>query len=98
MKIKLVSADGADRHLPTLSDVIPDGGLWRHGETHDVPDEIAGAAPYWRRPVEGDELHFMETRSDPAGQVRSVHDLGHGLLAQVDVFERDDAPAPKDAE
>jgi hypothetical protein len=88
MKVQLINPDpGAppERHariVPLLDTVV------LAGEIIDVDPEIAGAGPSWRKPVEGDDLAFMETRLNDDGSVHSVHDLGRGLLAQVDVWAK----------
>jgi hypothetical protein len=58
------------------------------GETIDVPDEIAGAGSHWRAPKDGDDLSFMECTHNADGSVKAVHDPGHGLLAQTDVWTK----------
>jgi hypothetical protein len=63
------------------------------GEIIDVPAEVAGRGPHWRAAAEGDDLGFMETRTDDDGKV-TVHDLGNGLLAQLGMWARPDAPKP----
>lgn len=63
-----------------------------NGAVIDVPDEVAGCGPRWRRAQAGDDLAFMETR-ERAGHTE-VHDLGSGLLAQFQNWAlADDAPA-----
>jgi len=101
MLIQLIDPDpgpGSDeRHariVPALSSVGVDQ-LVRAGQVIDVPAEIAGAGPHWRAPRDGDDLQFMETRLSEDGQTRSVHDLGHGLLAQTDVWAKVEKPAAK---
>jgi hypothetical protein len=106
-KIKLVAPDGGPRILPDLSgtgvsDVI------EHGGVIDVPAELAGEAPRWRRVGEPDE-DTHHPAHDPSGFFDrrehaghpEVYDLGTGLLAQVGVWEavsRETAPTVKDAD
>lgn len=74
------------RYVPVLEQYGIDPYV-PNGAVIDVPDEVAGVAPFWRRPKEGDELSFMETRRADDGGVVSVHDLGRGLLSQTDIWE-----------
>jgi hypothetical protein len=76
--------------VPTLSN----HGLPEYvaaGEIIDVPAEVGGAGPHWRAAREGDDLGFMETHTDDKGKV-TVHDLGYGLLAQLGIWAKPDAP------
>jgi hypothetical protein len=65
----------------------PEYGIVHKGDVIEGPDELIGVAPYWRQPKDGDDLSFMETRTNELGEVTSVHDLGYGLLAQVGHWE-----------
>lgn len=59
------------------------------GEIIEVPAEIAGAGPRWRAAEPGDDLSYMETHHDDDPAVgTTVHDLGHGLLAQTEIWAR----------
>lgn len=70
--------------VPALGDLFV-----ASGEIIDVPDEIAGAGPHWRKAELGDDLTWMETHHDDDPSVgTTVHDLGHGLLAQVGIWAR----------
>jgi hypothetical protein len=98
VKIQLVDEalgkDGA-RIVPALRDHgLPE--LVSAGEIIDVPPALAGAGPSWRKPREEDDLVFMETKVDDEGTVTSVHDLGHGLLAQLGVWAKPAAEPAKD--
>mgnify|MGYP001565877477 CR=1 FL=1 len=84
------------RVVPVLEDFGLDSYV-PNGSVIDVPDEVAGAAPHWRLATPGDDVAFMESRTDAKGKV-TVHDLGHGLLAQVDIWSKADAPATKNQE
>lgn len=72
------------------------------GQEIEVPPELAGVAPYWRAPKDGDDMAWLVSgglvRRDEYGAVTSVHDLGHGLLSQVGIWEAVSAPAPKKQE
>jgi len=73
--------DGAPHHIVRSGDVV------------EGPDDVIGAGPSWRAPKPGDDLAFMETRTNDQGEITSVHDLGRGLLAQLGIWERpDDEP------
>lgn len=73
--------------LPTLG--ILD---WERGTTREVPDDVVGEGPRWRRAdVESDRIDIMETR-EHAGHLE-VLDLGSGLLAQLGNFEVVEAKA-----
>lgn len=99
----------AERHaliVPSLADHGLDP-LVLAGAVIDVPDAVAGAGPHWRPPrddeFDGDLgiqhlLYLRDTGSlryndDDDGSIRSVLDLGHGLLSQVDVWSKPEAPA-----
>jgi hypothetical protein len=90
MKVQLVDPSlGKDdaRLVPVLADhgldvLVPAGAVI------DVPPAVAGKAPHWRKPVDGDDLAFMETKVDEDGETTTVHDLGSGLLAQVDIWAK----------
>jgi len=57
-----------------------------NGAVIDVPDELAGSAPRWRRAKDGDDLKFGQVRQH-AGHTE-VYDLGSGLLAQTDLWSK----------
>lgn len=57
-----------------------------NGAVIEVPPEVAGVAPFWRQPKDGDDIAFMETRRADDGGIVSVHDLGRGLLSQTDIW------------
>lgn len=68
----------------------PGSGCLIPGEVFSVDAEIAGEAPHWRPSEEGDAdadgvIRRFETRVED--DLLEVHDLGHGLLAQVGNFE-----------
>jgi len=94
MRVRLIDPDpspGSDERHARVVPVLHTAGLDEYvlaGQVIDVPDEIAGAGPHWRAPKDGDDLAFMETRLAEDGQTRSVHDLGHGLLAQGELWEK----------
>jgi hypothetical protein len=91
MLIQLIDPDpGADGSAERHARIVPvlGGQLVLAGETIDVPDEVAGRAAHWRQPEEGDDLAFSETRLNDDGTVRSIHDLGFGLLAQPEVWAK----------
>lgn len=73
----------AEYGLPTLVEA---------GQIIDVPPSLAGAGPSWRAPKDGDDLAYLrdtgQVRLNDDGSIRSVHDLGHGLLAQPDIWTR----------
>lgn len=87
------------RIVPILATVGLDP-LVLAGAVIDVPDEIGGAGEHWRAPrddeFDGAEglqhlLYLRDTgslRYADDGSIRSVRDLGHGLLAQPDVWTR----------
>jgi hypothetical protein len=65
-------------------------GCLEPGEVFETTDAIAGRAPQWRPATEadglGDEVNArFETRV--VDDLLEVHDLGEGLLAQVDNYE-----------
>jgi hypothetical protein len=95
-KIQLVDpALGKDggRIVPALGDLFVAAG-----EVIDVPDDVAGAGPRWRAATPDDDLSFMETHHDDDPKVgTTVRDLGHGLLAQTDIWARAAEPAPATA-
>lgn len=64
-----------------------------NGSVIDVPDEVAGAAAHWRVATPGDDVSFMESRTDEKTGKVTVHDLGHGLLAQGDIWSKESGPA-----
>lgn len=56
------------------------------GQEIEVPAEMAGQPPHWRRVEPGEErVPFREYRQH-AGHLE-VHDLGTGLLAQLGLWE-----------
>lgn len=67
------------------------------GATIDVPDDVAGAGPHWRQPAAGDDLAYLAATGlatlDEHGGIKTVHDLGRGLLAQTTTWGR--APEAK---
>jgi hypothetical protein len=74
------------RIVPKLADhgidtYVPNGAVI------EVPDEVAGAGPYWR-PAQPGDAENMERRVDEKSGKVTVHDLGHGLLAQVGIWSR----------
>lgn len=77
--------------------IVP--GLPEHGMDEFVPagtivegpPELIGAAPHWRAPKPGEDTSWMERTFNEDGTVRGVRDLGHGLLAQVDVWANPDS-------
>jgi hypothetical protein len=106
-KIKLVDP-GLGVHDPDKGRfhqlVVP--ALERHGidslvssgQIIEVPPDVAGVAPYWRAPKDGDDMPWLISgglvRRDEHGAVTSVHDLGYGLLSQVGIWEAvTEAPA-----
>lgn len=91
VQITLIAPDGGPRVLPALSALgLPD--VVQHGDVIDVPPELAGEPPRWRRVKDdADPLHpsadpskFFDRR-ELAGK-SEVYDLGFGLLAQTDVW------------
>jgi hypothetical protein len=78
------------RIVPILADHGIDSYV-PNGAVIEVPDDVAGAGPYWRerRP---EDASNMESRTDEKSGKVTVHDLGHGLLAQVGIWSR---PAPE---
>jgi hypothetical protein len=101
--VKLAADDGGPRILADMSEITV-----QHGDVISVPDELAGEGPRWRRVGEPDEdthhpVHdpsgFYDRR-EHAGHAE-VYDLGHGLLAQVGVWEvvsRETTKTEKDAD
>lgn len=106
IKIKLVDP-GLGVHDPEKGEfhqlVVPAlerygiDSLVSSGQEIEVPPELAGVAPYWRAPKDGDDLPWLISgglvKRDEQGTITSVHDLGHGLLAQVGIWEKVAAPA-----
>lgn len=98
------SAERHARIVPVLASVGLDP-LVLAGAVIDVPDHIGGAGEHWRAPrddeFEGDIglqhlLYLRDTsglRYADDGSIRSVRDLGHGLLAQPDLWSRADKPS-----
>lgn len=91
-KVKLVAPDGGPRSVPVLSEHgIPD--LVEHGATIDVPAEVAGEGPRWRRLDGESDPHHPINDPYAAHEYREhaghpeVYDLGSGLLAQVGIWE-----------
>ena len=70
----------------------------KSGDVIEGPAELIGSAPKWRKPQEGDDLDFMEVKRDDKGEIVSVHDLGSGLLAQVDVWSEPAKQSTKSGE
>jgi hypothetical protein len=63
--------------------------LAEYGVPVEVPDDVAGRPPIWRR-VEGGEQVMPWQQTRPAGKAVEVLDLGAGLLAQVDCWATPD--------
>lgn len=87
--------DSAERHARTVPVLALYGlpQLVRAGSTIDVPDDVAGAGPHWRPLKDTDDQRYLRdvagmlTFNDD-GSIKAVHDLGHGLLAQPEIWSR----------
>lgn len=99
-KLKLVAPDGGPRIVPALS-TFGISDVVQHGDVIDVPDELAGSGPRWRRLTGEDDAHHPLNDPNAAHEYREhaghpeVFDLGSGLLAQVGIWE---PTTPKDAD
>ncbi len=66
------------------------------GQEIDVPAELAGRPPHWRRLADGEQQVPWHEYRTHAGHLE-VRDLGHGLLAQLGNWlpVTDQPPAPQ---
>lgn len=81
------------RHIPGID---PERQVIETGDVVDVPSDLVGAEPHWRRTTEDEtqatrpHLEFREH----AGHLE-VRDLGEGLLSQVGNWEKTGAAESK---
>lgn len=105
-KVQLIDPDpgpgSAERHARTVPALSLYGlpQLVLAGSVIDVPDDVAGVAAHWRAPRDTDDLEYLRNTTgsltfNEDGSVKAVHDLGHGLLAQPDVWAK---PTEKSAD
>jgi hypothetical protein len=99
MRVQLINPEPGVEGAPERhARIVPSLGLTvLAGDVIDVPDDVAGVGPHWRAPNDGDVVdlqhvaYLRDTGSlqlNEDGSIRSVYDLGYGLLAQVDVWTR----------
>lgn len=82
----VIHDDGHDVIVVPMADAPP--LELPRGVAVDVPDDVAGREPFWRRATPGDDLAWFPTRivEEAGAHVVEVLDPGAGLLAQVPLF------------